>query len=196
MNIKDMKYWIFDMDGTLTVPIHDFPAIRKELGIPESEDILGFINNLPEEEAALKHERLEEIELKLAHDTKAQEGVADLLEILLQRGYHLGILTRNNKVNTAITLKAAGLDRFFEPEAVLTRECAAPKPDPEAIHQLLDLWNGSTKEAVILGDYRHDLDAGKAAGISGIYFDSRGINQWNALADLTIHHWEELIPLV
>ena len=28
------KNWIFDLDGTLTVAVHDFDAIRKELGIP------------------------------------------------------------------------------------------------------------------------------------------------------------------
>ena len=27
------KNWIFDLDGTLTIAVHDFNAIRKELGI-------------------------------------------------------------------------------------------------------------------------------------------------------------------
>lgn len=193
MNIKEITCWIFDMDGTLTVPIHDFPAIRKELGVPETEDILGFLNGLPKEESLRRHKRLEEIELELAHKTRAQEGVHSLLELLQKRGCHLGVLTRNNRINTEVTLEAAGLNQFFTPETIITRECAAPKPDPEAIHQLLNLWNGSPQEAVILGDYRHDLDAGNAAGIAGIYFDSRGINQWNDLADLTIHHWDELM---
>ena len=31
------KHWIFDLDGTLTIAVHDFNAIRKELGIPEGK---------------------------------------------------------------------------------------------------------------------------------------------------------------
>ncbi|HIN00314.1 MAG TPA: HAD family hydrolase, partial [Deltaproteobacteria bacterium] len=33
------KYWIFDLDGTLTVAVHDFNAIRNELGIPAGQPI-------------------------------------------------------------------------------------------------------------------------------------------------------------
>ncbi|MBP42781.1 MAG: HAD family hydrolase, partial [Deltaproteobacteria bacterium] len=34
------KHWIFDLDGTLTVAVHDFDAIRKELGIPAGLPII------------------------------------------------------------------------------------------------------------------------------------------------------------
>ena len=42
------KYWIFDLDGTLTVAVHDFNAIRNELGIPAGQPILKTIESLPE----------------------------------------------------------------------------------------------------------------------------------------------------
>ncbi len=42
--VLQRKYWIFDLDGTLTVPVHDFQGIRKTLGIPRDKDILGFIS--------------------------------------------------------------------------------------------------------------------------------------------------------
>ena len=37
MTLKDVKHWVFDMDGTLTVAVHDFALIRRELdglGLP------------------------------------------------------------------------------------------------------------------------------------------------------------------
>ena len=47
--------WIFDLDGTLTVPVHDFPAIRTALGMTESDsDILKYLASLPSAEAAPK----------------------------------------------------------------------------------------------------------------------------------------------
>ena len=32
MNLKDIRHWVFDMDGTLTVAVHDFAEIRRALG--------------------------------------------------------------------------------------------------------------------------------------------------------------------
>ncbi len=34
MSLSDVKHWVFDMDGTLTVAVHDFAAIRVALAIP------------------------------------------------------------------------------------------------------------------------------------------------------------------
>ena len=42
--------WIFDMDGTLTIPQHDFASIRQRLGIPVGEDILAHIDGRPKED--------------------------------------------------------------------------------------------------------------------------------------------------
>lgn len=192
MNLTELRYWIFDMDGTLTVPIHDFLAIRKELGIPLDQDILSYINSLPADIAQAKHARLEEIELEMAYKTEAQEGIHELLSLLVERNFKCGIITRNNRENTQITLEASGLLPFFGHETILTRECSAPKPAPDAIHHLINLWDAQPNQCVIIGDYRHDLEAGRAAGIHSIYFDSKKISQWNSLADLTVQSWQEI----
>ena len=55
MTLKDVKHWVFDMDGTLTVAVHDFALIRRELEIPADADILTHLNGLPAEVAAAKH---------------------------------------------------------------------------------------------------------------------------------------------
>ena len=54
------------MDGTLTEAVHDFPAIKKELGLPLDLDILHGISLMFEEDAKKAHEKLQEIEFKLA----------------------------------------------------------------------------------------------------------------------------------
>ena len=40
MTITEVRHWVFDMDGTLTIAVHDFAAIRRALEIPEEDDIL------------------------------------------------------------------------------------------------------------------------------------------------------------
>lgn len=192
-NIENFHYWIFDMDGTLTVPIHDFAAIRKELEIPLEEDILGFIDSLPSDESERKHKQLRQIELDLAHRTEPQPQVTNFLQHLTDKGCHMGIITRNTLENTYVTLESAGLSHFFSKENILTRECAAPKPAPDAIHQLLSHWSGEESKAIIAGDYKHDLHAGQNAGIHTLYFDSKNTHDWDDLADFRIASWSELL---
>ena len=55
------KYWVFDMDGTLTVAVHDFNAIRDELGLPQGRPILEQLAEMPEERSGPLRERLDEV---------------------------------------------------------------------------------------------------------------------------------------
>lgn len=175
MDLARRPCWIFDLDGTLTVAAHDFDAMRAELGLRPREPILEQIAAEPGARARALLERLGAIELELARRARAADGAHDLLERLRARGARLGILTRNSFANAQETLRACGLERFFAPECVLGREAAAPKPDPEGIHQLLARWRAGPHEAVMVGDYRYDLLAGRAAGTATIYVDlSRG----------------------
>lgn len=193
MNIENKKLWIFDMDGTLTIPKHDFIAIMDELGIPYDQDIISFIEAKEKDEAARLHQKLEEIEYHVATLGEAQPDCAKFLQKLVDNGCHLGIITRNNHKNTETTLKAAKLDNFFTQEATVTRECFAPKPAPDAVHHIINLFEATPQEAIMVGDYKYDIEAGIAAGIETIFFDSHGLSQWNDLADMTVTTWKELI---
>ena len=89
---KDIKYWVFDMDGTLTQAVHDFPLIKKQLNIPPQADILTYINALPEQQRAKKNAWLIEHERKLAQQAKPSQGAIALVKHLKKQGYQLAIL--------------------------------------------------------------------------------------------------------
>src|SRR5262249_37300408 len=129
--------WIFDMDGTLTPAVHDFDAIRVDLGLPAGRPILESLRALPERESRPLFVRLEAIELEIARASHPAEGAHALLAELRARGARLGIVTRNNMVNVRATLAAAGLAEFFEERDVVCRDRAAPKPSPAGIGLLL-----------------------------------------------------------
>lgn len=199
MNLIDFsskKFWIFDMDGTLTIPLHDFVALRKELGIPLTEDILTFINSQEMENRLVLHNRLSEIEYKIALHGKALPGCKNFLGKLVNTGCKLGIVTRNSIKNTDVTLKAADLLSYFEEDAIKTRESSLPKPSPDALHQLLSYWRASAEEAVMVGDYIHDISARVAAGMTTVFFDSHGKNEWAEFADLTVTSWKQFLNLM
>ena len=46
-DLRHIRHWIFDMDGTLTIAQHDFAMMKKVLEIPEEEDILTNLEALP-----------------------------------------------------------------------------------------------------------------------------------------------------
>lgn len=192
LDISKLRYWIFDMDGTLTVPLHDFEAIRIELGLPGVTDILAAIEAKPADEAKKIHRKLAEIELRVAKETKAQPGVHDFIEQLVARGFPVGIITRNNLHNTDVTLEVMNMKQFFPDSEILTREFTPAKPHPDPVLYFINRWNANKDETVIIGDYKHDLESGNAAGIHTIYFDSRKIGQWNHMAELTVARWDEL----
>jgi HAD superfamily hydrolase (TIGR01509 family) len=181
--------WIFDLDGTLTVAAHDFDAIRAELGLPVGLPILEEIARRPRDEAAELSLRLDAIELEIARTSRPQDGAAELLELLGARGDQLGILTRNSEENARETLAACGLGGFFHDTTIVGRDSSAPKPDPDGAWQLLRRFEAPASRAVLVGDYRFDLEAARAVGALAVYLDVEGSRLWDELAD---HRFESL----
>ena len=167
-NLRHIRHWIFDMDGTLTVAKHDFAMIKKVLEIPTDADILTHLELLPEADRAARLRWLAEYELKIAKETVTAEGAMALLTFLAQSECEFAILTRNLKPLASITLQAAGVSQFFQHELIIGREDAAPKPLPDGILSILETWGIEPHETVIVGDHEYDLAAGKNAGISTI----------------------------
>ncbi|MEE4298544.1 MAG: HAD family hydrolase [Pseudomonadales bacterium] len=178
--------WIFDLDGTLTVPNIDFDRLRSELGIPAGALILEHLATLPAAEASPLHARLAELERELACEVEAQEGCRELLEQLARDGRRLGILTRNTRANALLSLDRLGVADLFRPRDVLGRDEAAPKPDPDGILALLARWGSRPEQGVMVGDFRLDLEAGRNAGVRTVHFAHAGSGPWPELTDLTV----------
>ena len=190
------KHWIFDLDGTLTIAVHDFNAIREELGIPEGQPIIKTLESLPLKESRNKKKKLQEIEEKLALNASPAPGVEKLLETLNSQNYFFGILTLNTRENAWITLKALGLSEYFTKESVIGRWCAEPKPSPNGIKKLLNHWNVYANDALIVGDYLYDLQVGRAAEIATVHVEPSGNFEWPELTDISVCSLNELTEML
>lgn len=182
MSLGDIRHWVFDMDGTLTVAVHDFAAIREALDIPAEHDILTHLAALPAPQAQAKHAWLLEHERDLAIASQASEGAVELVRELAGRGCRLAILTRNARELAHVTLEAIGLADCFPIEHVLGRDEATPKPDPDGLLQIARAWAVAPGEMVMVGDYRFDLDCGRAAGTRTVLVNLPD-NPWPELVD-------------
>jgi HAD superfamily hydrolase (TIGR01509 family) len=194
--LNEIQHWIFDLDGTLTISAHDFNYMRSELGLDEQAPILEALNAMPTEQAAPLWQRLNEMEFHFASKAKVMDGSRAFLEKLAARGARLGIFTRNVMPVVIETLQACDIAHLFPADHVVDRDACTPKPSPDGIHYLLDLWQADPEDTVMVGDYLYDLQSGRRAGVTTIHLDSRRELCWPEYTDIYIRHFSEIDALV
>ena len=194
MELERRPFWILTWTGPHGRRTRLRRAARR-LRLRPKEPILQQIAEAPETKARALLAQLDEIELALARRARAAGGAHALLQ-RLSRAARLGIVSRNSFANAVETLRACELARFFAPECVLGREAAAPKPDPEGIRRLLAHWRAEPHQAVMVGDYRYDLLAGRAAGTATVYVDFRGGFEFAEHADVAVGSLAALAALL
>lgn len=194
MDLKGKTGWIFDLDGTLTQPVHDFAYIREVLGIRPEEDILATIATKPEQVRRPMTEQLDELERHFAALAKPADSVLECLTLLKNRNCSLGILTRNTKEMALLSLQAIGAAEYFSLENILGREEIQPKPAPDGINFLLNQWGMDSSSAVMVGDYHFDLLSGRAAGVCTVHVDKQDRN-WPEDTDVRVRTLSELVSL-
>jgi len=187
---------LFDMDGTLTRPNHDFAAIKDEMGLARDVAILEELARLEGRDpgrAAELREILERHERRAAETAEAREGAAPVVAELHRRGLLTAVITRNTRPFAAITLERIGM----EFDVVVCREDAPPKPSAEPL-RLACRRLGTTPDASwMVGDYLYDIEAGRAAGCAAtVLLREPTQRPFEHEATFVIDRLEELLPLL
>jgi HAD superfamily hydrolase (TIGR01549 family) len=151
---------VFDLDGTLADSRLDFAAMRREMGLADDQPILEALAQLDPAHADRCHAILHRHEREGAERAVLLAGAAELLAVLRSRGIRVAIATRNSRRITDVTMKKLGLTA----DLVLTRDDGPVKPDPWPVLHACEQWQLSPKEVVVIGDYRFDVECGRAAG--------------------------------
>lgn len=181
--LQQCQHWVFDMDGTLTIAVHDFLYIRRMLEIPEHADILGHLAALPRAEAQEKHAWLLEHERQLALNSKPAPGAVELIQHLHHQERELAILTRNAKELALLTLQAIDLLDYFSDALIFGREQATPKPAPDGLLKIAQHWQVAPEQIAMVGDFHMDLKTAQAAGCYAVQVNTT-TNLWPELTDL------------
>lgn len=190
--LKNCQHWVFDMDGTLTIAVHDFLYIRRMLEIPEHADILGHLASLPDTEAQQKHTWLLEHERQLALDSVPAPGAVELVQHLHEQGRDLAILTRNAHELARLTLKAIDLLDYFKDELIYGREQAIPKPHPDGLLKIAQHWQVAPQDMIMVGDFSMDLKTAQAAGTYAVQVNTAD-NLWPDLTDFHAIDCQQLL---
>jgi HAD superfamily hydrolase (TIGR01509 family) len=182
---------LFDMDGTLTEPMLDFPRIKAEMGIGTGP-ILESLAQLDEsrrtfaEAILLGHEKI------AAEQSRLNVGCRELLDWLRSREIPMALITRNSRISAATVTARHGL--CFD--ALITREDGPFKPDPYSLALACDRLGVKHDEAWMVGDGQYDVEAAIAAGIRAVWISHGKPRQFSAEPWLTVANLPELIELL
>jgi HAD superfamily hydrolase (TIGR01549 family) len=187
---------IFDLDGTLVDSRLDFPAMRREIGLPPNTPVLEGALALTGERASRAWSIIERHERQGADTATVVPGIHDVLDELHQRDIRVAVVTRNGR-----TFAQTTLDRLQLPiDLMLTRDDAPPKPSPAALLKILDSWQMPARRAAMIGDFRFDLEAGRAAGTRTVLYSAHcaaeELAQWRSLADFVVPSFVDHLPLL
>ena len=155
---------LFDMDGTLTEPMLDFPRIKAEMGIG-TRPILEALAEMNDAERRLAEAVLHRHEDQAAEQSKLNPGCRELLDGLRRRKIPIALITRNSRGSVQTVLARHGL----KIEILITRDDAPPKPSPQPLRLACEKLAVEPSRAWMVGDGIYDIEAGLAAGIRTVW---------------------------
>ena len=159
------KAVLFDMDGTLTVPTFDFPAVRRAIGLPEGAPILEHVALLPEAQRLSAEIILRQFEDEVADKAPLAQGCHDVLQYLIGRDIKLALITRNRRDSVTTFFK-----RYPLPiEIWITRDDAPHKPDPAPLLMACKKLGVEPGDCWMVGDGVYDIEAGINAGMRTVW---------------------------
>ena len=154
------KAILFDLDGTITLPLLDFDAIRREAQVPLGVPVLEFLETLPPHRRRAVTDILERHEERAARDSALAPGARRILALARYLGILTGVVTRNSRQSVDLVLQKHGLSF----DVVITREDAPPKPSPQPVLAACRSLNVDPADTLMVGDYLFDIQGGRNAG--------------------------------
>ena len=201
-----LSTFLFDLDGTLIDSIelilrsyrhtmrmhrgHEPPddVWMTGLGTPLWVQFQHFSDDPAEIEAMVATYRAYNLE---HHDklVRPYAGVVEAVRALRQRGKTLGLVTSKMRSGALRGLQVADLADAFD-VIVGSDEVTHPKPHPEPVLTALERLDAPAAGAVFIGDSRHDIECGRAAGVqtAAVLW---GPFDRSHLADLRPDYWLE-----
>lgn len=183
---------IFDMDGTLTRPFLDFPAIRAAIGVPEPllENLLAMA---PGAERDRAFSILEKFEDEAAEKSELNQGAREVLEFLARRKIPTGLVTRNSRQSTDLTLRKHSL----RIDCAVTRDDAPAKPRPEPLWKICERFRVLPAHTLMVGDFKFDILAGRNAGTKTALLTNGKVPSYvkEVEPDHLVERLEDLLPL-
>jgi HAD superfamily hydrolase (TIGR01549 family) len=184
---------IFDLDGTLTVPILDFDLIRREIGIVGRQPILEALQAMDAGARVWAWGVVERHESLAAEQSVLRRGAVETVRTIRAAGIPVAILTRNAFKWTDIILRRHSI----EVDAVRSRDDGVIKPSAVPVIELCQRLERSPTDSLMVGDHLIDIESGQGAGCRTVLIVGEGETpEYAGQADHVIRELPELIALL
>lgn len=214
--MKPYRLVAFDWDGTLmdsTARISQcLVTAAAEVDLPPLEleracSIIGL--GLPQAIRALypgiAEDQLQAMRARYAHHYIAAEeqpsplfpGVLTVLEQLKEAGVLLAVATGKNRPGLERVLSSSGLRPWFD--ASRTADETESKPHPAMLQELMQQFDVSPQQALMVGDTSFDLEMAQRAGVHsvGVSYGAHDVPTLRRYQPLRIiDRLQDLLPLV
>ncbi|MGA2440469.1 MAG: HAD family hydrolase [Tepidisphaeraceae bacterium] len=182
---------LFDMDGTLTEPMLDFPRIRADMGIAEGP-ILESLAQMDEprrrhaEAILLQHEEI------AARRSRLNAGCRELLDWLAAETIPSAVITRNSRLSADTVMRQHNLSI----DVLITREDGPFKPSPIPLQWACRRLRTSLDEVWMVGDGQYDIEAARAAQVRSVWISHGNPRPFVAEPWLTVTDLPELTAIL
>lgn len=212
---NNIKYIIFDMDGTLIDSMSAWDDVGEKVllennKIPE-KNLIDTLNKMTFDESAkylienynleisleeIKNRFYEIVKYKYENTIYLKEGVEEFLEKCKKNNIKMAILTASNREISEIVLKRLDILKYFE-FIMTTEEENLTKKDEGIYIKALKKLNSSIKETAIFEDMLYSLEISNSIGIMTIgVFDKSSIKDIEKIkktSNLFIYSFKDLI---
>lgn len=182
---------LFDMDGTLTEPLLDFPKIKADLGIG-NRPILEALAEMGPEQRWVADEILFAHEERAARESTLNAGCRELLGFVEEMRWPTAIITRNSLASAKAVFARHGLSF----EVLVTREDGRYKPHPAPLELACEKLSVDVRAAWMIGDGQYDVEAGNAAGCATIWISHGREKPFSAEPSATVRDLHQLTQLL
>ncbi|MBO5735341.1 MAG: HAD hydrolase-like protein [Clostridia bacterium] len=186
-----MKYdfLLFDMDGMLVdtregilkcaahalsafgIEVEDLSSLTKFVGPPLSYSFTEFYGLSPEDAQKAVAIYRERYSAKGQYECYVFDGVPEMLQALLKKGYRLCIATSKLESYAKAMLDRLGIGCYFEQVIGATPDEAISTKDEVIEASLVRMGIADRRKALMIGDRKHDVLGAKKCGLDsfGVY---------------------------
>lgn len=212
-----IKALLCDFDGTLANTLWFYPRAYREtlnnFGFKVSDKwIIDNCFGKKEEDICKKLGISDEVEKfrslyfksanSYAFSSKLFRGVIDILKEISNKNIKLAILSFARRNYILKMIDKLKLEYFFQ-IVIAYEDVANPKPAPDAVFKVCEIFGITPSESLIIGDSRSDILMGKNAGAKTVLFfpkehediyNLKILKQTNP--DFIINNWDEVRNII
>ncbi len=183
---------LFDMDGTLTQERIDWGHLRAELGVGPAEGFLEAMSRMSPADRTRVEQALHTHEHAAASRSELNDGCEALLHWLDTNRIGRALITRNTKQSVRTVFDRHGL--HFD--IAITREDEKYKPDPSPLLLACEKLGVSKDQTWMVGDWKYDIEAANAAGMTGVWLSYDRTRPFDAVPDIVVRDLGQLWDLL